>query len=118
MLMKYLLMICEDRTLPERSPSEEASLMAEYAAFTQEIAASGELVGGEQLERPGTATSVRVRAGETLVTDGPFAETAEQIGGYYVVDVADLDRALELAARVPSARTGVVEVRPVVDVRR
>jgi len=113
--MKYLLMICEDRSLPDRDEAAEASLMAEYAAFTQEIIESGELVGGEQLQRPDTATSVRVRHGKRALTDGPFAETTEQIGGYYLVDVKDLDRALELAERIPSARTGVVEVRPIVD---
>lgn len=116
--MKYLLMICEDRSLPERGAAEEASLMAEYAAFSREIAESGELAGGEQLHRPETATSVRVRDGRALLTDGPFVETTEQIGGFYVVDVEDLDRALELAARIPSARTGVVEVRPIVDMGR
>ena len=113
--MKYLLLICVDRSLPEPDEAAMASLMAEYETFTREIVASGELVGGEQLQRPDTATSVRVRNGRPSLTDGPFAETTEQIGGFYLVDVKDLDRALELAARVPTARPGVVEVRPIVD---
>ena len=113
--MKYMLLICEDRSLPARDEAAMAGLMAEYGAFTREILASGEMVGGEQLQPTDTATSVRVRNGKPTLTDGPFVETTEQIGGYYIVDVADLDRALELAARVPSARTGVVEVRPIAD---
>ena len=116
--MKYMLLICEDRSLPPLDEAARSDLMAEYRTFTDEILASGEMVGGEQLQPVDTATSVRVRNGKTTVTDGPFAETTEQIGGYYIVDVADLDRALELAARVPSARTGVVEVRPVVDMQQ
>ncbi len=112
--MKYALLICDDRTLYPDNPEAEQQLMAEYAAFTQELIASGEIAGGDRLGGIETATSVRVREGRTSITDGPFAPTNEQLGGYYIVDVATLDRALELAAKVPSARTGVVEVRPVI----
>ncbi len=111
--MKYLLLICED---PTSRPTDEAALgamTAEYATFTEDIAKSGELLGGDRLHGVESATSVRVNAGQLSVTDGPFAETKEHLGGYYLVDVADLDRAIELAARIPAARTGVVEVRPV-----
>ncbi len=112
--MKYALLICDDPTLSADSPEAEQQLMAEYAAFTQELLHAGELAAGDRLGGIDTATSVRVRDGRTSVSDGPFAPTKEHLGGYYIVDVPSLDRALELAARVPSARTGAVEVRPVV----
>ncbi len=111
--MKYALLICDDPTLFPNTPEEQHQLMGEFAAFTNELIASGEIVSGERLDGVDTATSVRVRDGRLTITDGPFAQTQERLGGYYIVDVAHLDRALELAAKVPSARTGVVEVRPV-----
>jgi hypothetical protein len=110
--MKYMLLIYED---PSSVPDSEAAMekiLAEYAAFTRELVESKELVSGERLNGTDTATSVRVRGGKIATTDGPFAETKEQLGGFYLVDVADLDRALELAARLPAARTGVIEIRP------
>jgi hypothetical protein len=106
--MQYLLLIHDD---PE---SYYDGLIEEYAAFTQELAASGALVGANQLQPADTATTVRVRDGETFCTDGPFIETKEALGGYYLVDVASLDEALEWAAKIPSARLGHIEVRPVV----
>ena len=112
--MKYLMLIAVD---PSSRPADRAAgeqLMAGYETFNQQIAGSGELVGGDRLEVAGTATSVRVRDGKTVLTDGPFAETTEQLGGFYIIDVPDLDRALELAAQIPNARDGVVEVRPIV----
>src|SRR5262245_574172 len=112
--MKYALLIYDD---PAELPRDKASgngLMAEYAAMTEAMLDSGELTGGERLARVDTATSVRVRAGKTSVTDGPFAETKEHLGGFYLIDVPDLDRALELAAMIPGARTGVIEIRPIV----
>jgi hypothetical protein len=111
--MKYMLLIWDD---PSKLPDDDAAvqkLLAAYAAFTQEIVDSKEWVGGERLQGTDTATSVRVRAGKTTTTDGPFAETKEHLGGFYLLDVADLDRALELAAKIPAARTGVIEVRPI-----
>jgi hypothetical protein len=111
--MKYLMLIAVD---PSSRPADRAAgekLMAEYETFNQQIAGSGELVAADRLEVAGTATSVRVRDGKTVLTDGPFAETTEQLGGFYIIDVPDLDRALELAAQIPNARDGVVEVRPI-----
>jgi hypothetical protein len=80
-----------------------------------ELRAKGEMVGGDELAPTTTATTVRVSDGERLVTDGPFAETKEQLGGYFLVDVEDLDRAIEIAARIPAARLGSVEIRPIAD---
>jgi hypothetical protein len=111
--MKYMLLIYTDPNAWD--PGKADAVMGEYMAFTQGIIDSGELVAGDPLEGPEAATAVRVRDGRTTTTDGPFAETKEHIGGYYIVDVKDLDRALELAAKIPDARTAGVEVRPVVD---
>ena len=112
--MKFLLQIyTAPSTLPS-TPADGEALMAEYSAFTQSIIESGELVAGEQVDRPTSAVSVRVRGGKRSTTTGPFAETVEHLGGFYVVDVKDVDRAVELAAKIPNARTGTVEVRPVV----
>lgn len=113
--MKYMLLIAEDRSGGQASPADVEAMLKEYATFTQDILASGEMVGGERLHGNDAATSVRVRNGKATTTDGPFAETKEHLGGFYIVDVTDLDRALELAARIPSARTGVVEVRPILE---
>jgi len=115
--MKYLLLICGD---PERFatlPAEEQQgWMGEYFAFTQMIQESGEMVAGDPLHGIETATTVTVLGGEVVTTDGPFAETKETIGGYYVVDVPDLDRAVELASKIPDARTGKIEVRPIMEI--
>lgn len=107
--MRYLLLI-------HNEPAKDSdAALPEYMRFTEEIRASGELLGGDRLHGVETATSVRVRDGRMAITDGPFAETREHLGGYFVVEVKDLDRAIELAAKIPAARTGVVEVRPVMD---
>ena len=112
--MLYLLMICASEELEAgMSEAEMGALLGEYGAFTEELGASGALVGGERLRPIGDATTVRVRDGKTLTSDGPFAETKEQLGGYYVVDVPDLDAALAWAAKIPSAKYGSVEVRPI-----
>ena len=111
--MKYMCLIYQpplDQTTPERDELHKA-----YWQYTQELQASGKMVGGEALESVSNATTVRVRDGETLTTDGPFAETKETLGGYYVVDCNDLDEALAWAARIPSATFGSIEVRPVAD---
>jgi hypothetical protein len=111
--MKYLMLIAVD---PSNRPTDRAAgekLMAGYEAFTQRVVGSGELVAADRLQTADTATSVRVRDGKTVLTDGPFAETTEQPGGFYIVDVPNLDRALELAVQIPNARDGVVEVRPI-----
>ena len=111
--MKYLLLIYGDRTA-DAAPDPE--MHRDYMQFTQEIAESGEMLGGDALQSVDTATSVRVRDGKRTTTDGPFAETKEVLGGYYYVDVKDLDRAIELAGKIPGARRGTVEVRPVLEI--
>ena len=113
--MRYVLQIYSpDGYWDSLAPEEREALYREYFAFTRDLSERGILVGSHELEPASTATSVRVRDGETLVTDGPFAETKERLGGYYVIDAESLDEALEWAARIPSARHGTIEVRPVV----
>ena len=115
--MNYILLIYGDGTT-ERSMTEadQAAMMSEYYAFTQEIVASGEMVAGEPLQGIESATTVSVRNGETTVTDGPFAETKEVLGGFYVVNTESVERAQELAAKIPGAKTGRIEVRPLMEV--
>jgi hypothetical protein len=112
--MQYLLMIYRNEA--EFSNMEAAAakqIMEEYGAFTQSIIQSGNFKAGDRLQPATTATTVRVRDGKTLTTDGPFAETHEQLGGYYLIDAKDLDAALAIAARIPGARHGSIEVRPI-----
>jgi hypothetical protein len=112
--MQYLLMIYRSEAdLGKMSPAERKQMTADYGAFTQSIIQSGHFKAGDGLQPTTTATTVRVREGKTLTTDGPFAETREQLGGYYLVDAKDLDTAIAIAARIPGARTGSIEVRPV-----
>ncbi|WP_234327059.1 YciI family protein [Streptomyces sp. NRRL WC-3742] len=112
--MRYLLMICtEESAIGALSPEEGAAMLARYAAFGEEMAGRGVLLGGERLRPTTDATTVRVRDDEVLVADGPFAETKEQVGGYYLVDCQDLDEAIEIASRIPGARHGTIEVRPI-----
>ena len=114
--MRYLLLICTDETADDgRSPDELSARMGEYGAFGEEMSARGVLEGGARLRPTTDATTVRVRDGEVLTSDGPFAETKEQMGGYYVVDAKDLDEAIEIAAKIPHAREGSIEVRPIWD---
>jgi len=110
--MKYMLLIYEDESRPWK-PGEQESVMGEYFAFTNGLRESGAFVAGEALQPTTTATTVRVRDGETLVTDGPFAETKELLAGYYIVEADSPDDALEHAAGIPAARTGSIEVRPI-----
>jgi hypothetical protein len=114
--MKYLLTIYNDESgMTEATPAQIQETMAAYGAFGQEIDAAGVHVAGEGLQPTATATTVRVRDGERLLTDGPFAETKEQLGGFYLLDCKDLDEALGWAAKIPGAQQGAVEVRPVMD---
>src|SRR5207302_4466223 len=106
--MQYLLLIHDDET------QDNSDLMPEYVTYTEALVESGSFLGANQLQPSDTATTVRVRDGETLVTDGPFIETKESLGGYYLVDAESLDEAIEWAAKTPSARSGHIEVRPVV----
>ena len=114
--MKYLLTIYGDESAwNDVSPEEGQQIMAAYGAFGQAAQDAGVLLGGEGLQPTSTATTVKVRDGETITTDGPFAETREQLGGYYLLDCKDLDEAIGWAARIPGAQQGSVEVRPVMD---
>jgi hypothetical protein len=112
--MQYLLLIYDDEKVWEALPKGESDkLLGEYFAFTESIKKSGHFRGGEALQPVATATTVRVREGKTMVTDGPFAETREQFGGYYLIEAANLDDATAIAARIPSARLGSIEIRPI-----
>jgi hypothetical protein len=112
--MKYLLLIYEDEKARAASTdAERQKTYGEYMQLTDNMKKSGQYEGGNPLQPTMTATSIRVRDGKRLVTDGPFAETKEQLGGYYLVDAADLDAALDIAGRIPAARVGTVEVRPI-----
>ena len=109
--MQYLLMIYSAES--DDANQDGAQLMADYGAFTQGIVQSGAFQSANRLRPIADATTVRVRDGKTLTTDGPFAETREQLGGYYLVDAKDLDDAIAIAAKVPTARHGSIEVRPI-----
>jgi hypothetical protein len=114
--MRYMLLIYTNDTADREAPPEELErTMKEYNEYTNWLQDNGLLLAGDALQSIQTATTVRVRNGETLSTDGPFAETKEQLGGYYLIQAKDLDQALEAAARLPGAKTGSVEIRPVVD---
>ena len=114
--MKYLCLIYdEEKKLDAMPKTESDAFMGEYFAFTEGVKASGHYVAGEALQPVQTATTVRIRNGRLSTTDGPFAETKEQLGGFYLIEARDLNDALQVAAKIPSARTGSVEVRPVVD---
>ena len=112
--MQYLLLIYQNETAPEMNePAALEKMSGDYREFTQSILKSGHMRGGDALQRTSTATTVRVRNGKLLQTDGPFAETKEQIGGFYLVDCKDLDEAIEVAAKIPGAQLGTIEVRPI-----
>jgi hypothetical protein len=114
--MKYLCLMYDDETAWGRMPKPEAdAMMGEYGAFTDDIKRSGHYLGGNPLQPTPSATTVRVRKGKISTTDGPFAETKEQLGGYYLIEARDLNDAIQVAARIPSARVGCVEVRPIMD---
>jgi hypothetical protein len=114
--MKYLLLIHDEEAKWDSIPDQERGrIMGEYGQLVQQLKDAGQYVTGSQLQPTSTATSVRVRDGKRLVTDGPFAETREQLGGYFLVDVANLDEAIAIAGRIPSARFGTIEVRPLVE---
>jgi len=114
--MKYLCLIYdEEKKLGGMSKSESDAFMGEYFAFTEGIRKGGQYVAGEALQPVQTATTVRVRNGKVSTTDGPFAETKEQLGGFYMIEARDLNDAIQIAAKIPSARLGSIEVRPVVD---
>lgn len=112
--MQYLLLIYDNEKLwDDMEEAERGKLFGEYSQFSQDIKKSGHMVAGDALQPVHTATTVRVRDGKVTKTDGPFAETREQLGGYYLVEAKDLDEACAIAARIPSARIGSIEIRPV-----
>jgi hypothetical protein len=114
--MKYLALIYADEAAWQTfSPEEQAAAYAQYGAFAEEARQAGVMVGGEELDGTATATTVRVRGDETLVTDGPFVELKEALGGYFVFECDSLDDACAWAAKCPGAEHGTIEVRPVYD---
>jgi len=117
--MEYLLLIYDNEAdFAKMSKTDMDAMYADYGRFTQSIQQSGNHRAGQQLQPVATATTVRVRDGKRVVTDGPFAETREQLGGFYLIEAKDLDEALAIAERVPSARIGSIEVRPLVPAMR
>ena len=115
--MEFMLLIYHnEEEATERPEAEKQQIFQEFAAFTQDIMKSGKRKAGSPLEFTKTAATVRVRDGKTMVTDGPFAETKEQLGGYVLVEAKDLDEAISIAARIPSSKYGSTEVRPVVKI--
>ncbi|HUH64381.1 MAG TPA: YciI family protein [Terracidiphilus sp.] len=117
--MQYLLLIYNtESNWNSLSEAEGAKILQEFGEFTQSIMSSGHLKGANRLHPVSKATTVRVQNGKKLVTDGPFAETKEQLGGYYLIEAKDLDEATAIAARIPAARMGSIEVRPVWEMQR
>jgi len=111
--MQYMLLIYGDEALWANMPEAEVkTLMQSYVDYSKALAASGLLRGGSELASVSTATTVRVRNAKTLIADGPFMETKEQLGGYYLIEAANLDEAIEWAAKIPSAAYGSIEIRP------
>lgn len=114
--MKYLLLIyADERAFEAMSDDERHDVYAAYDELMKDLAEKGQSVAGDELAPTSTATTVQVRDGERLVTDGPYAETKEQLGGYFLIDVDDLDAAIDIAARIPSVHSGSIEVRPLAD---
>lgn len=112
--MKYLCLIYADESQGAKMTREQGqALFAEYGAFTEDIKKSGHFIGGNPLQSISTASTVRVRQGKVSTTDGPFAETKEQLGGYYLIEAKDLNEAIQIGSRIPSAKFGSIEVRPI-----
>lgn len=112
--MQYILLIYSSEKMWDgKTPEQINQVMAEYGSFTESIVMSGNFKAGEELQPISAATTVRVRNGKPQVTDGPFAETREQLGGFYLIEAENLDQAIQIAGRIPSARDGCVEVRPI-----
>jgi hypothetical protein len=114
--MRYLLLIyTQEQVEVEATPAEQEAVMEAYFAFSREIREAGVMLSGEALQPTAAATTVRVREGKTLTADGPFAETKEQLGGYYMLECPDLDEAIEWGAKIPGAKHGSIEIRPLVE---
>lgn len=117
--MRYLCLIYdEEKKMAGMSKADMEAFTGEYFAFTDGIRKSGHHLAGEALQPVQTATTVRVRNGKLSTTDGPFAETKEQLGGFYMINAKDLNEAIQIASRIPSARTGSIEVRPIMEFDR
>ena len=116
--MKYLCLICAEKVM-EQMPEDDADAhFREYAEFTDAIRESGHFVGCNRLLPPAAATTIRVRNGKVSATDGPWVETKEQLGGYYLIEAKDLNSAIQTASRIPGARVGSIEVRPIAETPR
>ena len=113
--MQYLVLIYSEEPADAPDPAQIGAIMTEYNAYTDMLRERGALVAGEALQPTATATTVRVRDGQTMTTDGPFAETKEALGGFYLIEAKDLDEALALGGACPGAKWGSIEVRPIVD---
>src|SRR5215208_6245325 len=113
--MKFLCMICAEQMMEHMPVADAEKHFGEYMEFTESIKSTGNYVGGNRLQTPDTGTTVRVRNGKVLTTEGPYAETKEQIGGYYLIEATSIDEAIGIASRIPGARYGCVEVRPIAD---
>ena len=115
--MKYLCLIYSEESVVRNMPTPELeAIMGQYLAFTESIEKTGQYLGGNRLEPTKAAATVRVRNGKVSTTDGPFAETKEQLGGYYLVEARDFNEAIQIASRIPGARLGSIEVRPVAEI--
>ncbi len=114
--MNYMLLIYHDeQRWNQLTEAERQQIYGEYGELIQELKSTGQYLAGSELQPTTTATGVRERDGKQIVTDGPFAETREQLGGYFLIDAKDLDEAIGIAGRIPSARTGTIEVRPLME---
>lgn len=113
--MKYLCLIAAEKVMEQMEPRDAAAHYEEYREFIESIRRSAHLVACRRLEPPANATTIRVREGKVLATDGPFAETKEQLGGFFVIEARDMNEAIRIAARIPGARLGCVEIRPIAD---
>ena len=114
--MRYLCLIYDNEKTWATMPKDQSdALMGEYGAFTQSIRQTGHYIGGEALQPTQTATTLRVRNGKISTTDGPYAETKEQLGGYYLINAKDLNDAIQIASKIPSAKLGSIEVRPIME---
>ena len=111
--MQYLCLICAEKVMEQMDENVASKHFDEYREFTAALRASGHFVGCNRLEPPSAATTVRVRQGKVTTVDGPYAETKEQLGGYYVIEARDLNEAIRIAGRIPGARIGCVEIRPI-----
>jgi len=111
--MKFLCLICAEKVMEQMAPDDAEKHYQEYAAFTEEIRASGHFLGCNRLLPPAEASTIRVRNGRVSATDGPWVETKEQLGGYYLIEARDLNEAIRIAAKIPGAARGCVEIRPV-----